>query len=165
MLFSPVFLALLSLAVNVQASPYVLHEKRSHIPAGWAVSRRHDAAEHLPLRFGLRQSNMDQLDAMLMDIADPQSPNYGAHWTPEKVAKTFAPSKASVDAVRAWLLAEGVPATNMKIAPGKGWIQANVTVEHAERLLRTTYHVYTHEGGEQHVGMSSPHASGWCERR
>ena len=75
MLFSPVFLALLSLAVSVQASPYVLHEKRSHIPAGWAVSRRHDAAEHLPLRFGLRQSNMDQLDAMLMDIADPQSPN------------------------------------------------------------------------------------------
>lgn len=154
MLFSPVFLALLSLAVSVQASPYVLHEKRSHLPGGWTVSRRHDATEHLPLRFGLRQSNMDQLDALLMDIADPQSPNYGAHWAPEKVATTFAPSKASVDAVRTWLLAEGVPAANMKIAPGKGWIQANVTVAHAERLLRTTYNVYTHAGGEQHVGMS-----------
>ncbi len=59
MRFSPVFLALLSLAVSVQASPYVLHEKRSHVPAGWTVSRRHDAGEHLPLRFGLRQSNMD----------------------------------------------------------------------------------------------------------
>ncbi|KAF8963500.1 peptidase S8/S53 domain-containing protein [Flammula alnicola] len=159
MRFSPLFLnllALLSLGGAVQAS-YVLHEKRSQIPAGWSFVRRYEASEVLPLRLGLRQSNMDRLEEMLMDVSHPESPNYGNHWSPAQVAKTFAPSKETVDTVRTWLVDAGFDESRMKVSPTKTWIQVNMTVEEAERLLQTEYNVYSHNGGDQHVACDSYH--------
>jgi len=85
-------------------SSYVLHKKRSHVPPGWTLIRRQDASEYIPLRFGLKQSNISRLVQHLYDVSHPESPNYGKHWTLAQVAKVFAPDKKSIDAVRSWLL-------------------------------------------------------------
>ena len=86
-----------------QISRRVLHESRDNVPHGWGLRRRADADTVLPLKISLRQSNLANLDAYLLDIADPDSPRYGQHWTPARVADTFRPSTAAVDAVREWL--------------------------------------------------------------
>ena len=38
----------------------------------------------------------------------PKSPSYEKHWTAGDIAATFAPTDETVDAVRNWLVANGV---------------------------------------------------------
>lgn len=56
-----------------------LHEKRGSTPKAWKRSGRvhHDAI--LPIRIGLTQSNLENIYEHLMDVADPDSFNYGKH--------------------------------------------------------------------------------------
>jgi len=138
----------------VRQYPFV-HERRSHTPSGWSLLRRYGSYEVLPLRFGLKQSNLDRIDEVLNDVSHPKSPNYGNHWTPAEVVKAFAPSTETIDTVRTWLHEAGFDASRFKISLTKAWIQVNATVAEAERLLQTEYYIYTHVGGEKHVGMLS----------
>ena len=135
-------------------SPYSVHEQRSNIPHGWSRNRKHHAAAVLPLRFALSQSNIDKIDDFLNDVANPDSPNYGNHWTAGQIAATFAPSDDSIDTVRNWLSGNGFGSDRVKLTKTKGWIEVNATVEEAERLLLAEYHVYNHESGKEHVGSS-----------
>ncbi|PPQ70652.1 LOW QUALITY PROTEIN: hypothetical protein CVT26_010074, partial [Gymnopilus dilepis] len=138
-------------------SPYVLHEKRSAPPAGWNLVRKFDADEVLPLRFGLKQTNLDKLDDWLLEVSHPESPKYSSHWTPAQVADSFAPSQESIDIVRSWLVSGGVAASRVQLSKAKGWLMLNATVEEAERLLKTQYNVYEHENGDHHIGCESYH--------
>ncbi|EPQ51643.1 subtilisin-like protein [Gloeophyllum trabeum ATCC 11539] len=157
MLFLPlVSLALLSLAsAEPRISPLITHEKRSHIPAGWSHTHRHDPVAVLPLRIGLVQSNMDKLEKLLLDVSGPESANYGKHWSAGKVSQTFAPSRETVDTVRDWLTGSGIEASRVKLSGARTWIELNATVEEAERLLNTEYHVYSHTTGKEHVACDS----------
>ncbi|KAF9474366.1 subtilisin-like protein [Pholiota conissans] len=134
---------------------HVVHEKRSHLPTGWSLSRRHTPYALFPLRFGLRQSNLEHLDKFLMDVAHPDSPNYGKHWMPDEVAKMFAPSRDSLDMVLGWLKTEGFGSERTWIASTGSWIHVNTSVEDAERLLHTQYNVYAHVSGGEHIATES----------
>jgi tripeptidyl-peptidase I len=133
-------------------STYSLHEKRSHIPHGWSRSHKFHPSSVLPLRFALSQSNIDDIGQYLNDVSHPQSPNYGNHWTPGKIASTFAPAPETINAIRNWLLENGFTGDRIRLTKAKGWIEVNATVEEAENLLLTQYHVYKHESGQEHVG-------------
>ncbi|KAH9902589.1 subtilisin-like protein [Cubamyces lactineus] len=133
--------------------PRVPHESRSILPRGWAPVRRAESDFILPLRIGLAQSNLESLEEFLLDVADPESPNYGGHWNPAKVAATFRPSSESVDTVRGWLVESGIGAERVRLSPGASWLVANVTVAEAEELLGTEYYVYEHaDSGHKQVG-------------
>ncbi|TFK47450.1 subtilisin-like protein [Heliocybe sulcata] len=158
------FLRLVSLALlsgagvalaEPRISPSVIHEKRTYTPAGWSRSRRSLSSAILPLRIGLVQSNMDKLEEMLLEVSAPDSGNYGKHWTAGKVAQTFAPSRESVDTVRGWLGDSGIAPERVRLSGAKTWIEINATVEEAERLLGTEYHVYSHSSGKEHVACDS----------
>jgi tripeptidyl-peptidase-1 len=97
----------------------------------------------LPMRFGLTQPNLDKADAYVSHVSDPTSPNFAQYWTAQQVSDTFKPSVASYSAVRAWILAAGIPPENVATAPdGRGWLRSNMTVAQAESLLHTTYNLY-----------------------
>jgi tripeptidyl-peptidase-1 len=101
------------------------------------------------------QANIDRIDEYVNDVAHLDSPNYGNHWSAERVAKTFAPTVESIEAVRGWLVDAGFARERVRVVRSRGWIEVNATVEEAERLLRTEYHVYRHEdSGQGHVGSS-----------
>ncbi|PPQ68887.1 hypothetical protein CVT25_009010 [Psilocybe cyanescens] len=166
--FSVVFLILLellSLALLGQASAssaspyreYILHEKRSLVPSGWSLVRRHHASAVIPLRFGLKQSNIDRLEELLNDVSHPESPNYGNHWTAAQIAEMFAPSNHSISTVRTWLANAGFGTSRVRLSSSKSWMQINATIEEAERLLRTKYHVYEHRDGTQHIACKDYH--------
>lgn len=85
----------------------------------------------------------------------PDSPNYSKHWPSEKVVDMFAPEQVTVDTVRAWLIESGLDPQTITHSDNKGWLAFDVTVELAERLLLTEYHLYEHEDG---------HKTADCER-
>lgn len=133
-------------------SPLVLHEKRSYVPVGWTHSRKHQTAAILPLRFALSQPNIHAIDQYINDVAHPDSPNYGNHWTAAQVADKFRPSHDTVQTVKSWLLESGFAPERIRITKAKSWIELNATVEEAERLLNAEYYVYKHASGKEHVG-------------
>lgn len=85
------FLAL-SWAALVSAMPalapnsYAIHEKREFTDANW-IQRDVDLDRRLvfPMSIGLTQRNLDESHGFLMDVSDPESPNYGKYWSAKKV--------------------------------------------------------------------------------
>ncbi|KAL0946313.1 hypothetical protein HGRIS_012554 [Hohenbuehelia grisea] len=147
-----------SVLADPSISPSVQHEKRFHLPPGWAHVRRHELNSVLPLRFGLAQSNIHKLESFLNDVSHPESPNYGNHWSPAKVAETFAPSGESIRVVKDWLVGSGIDPGRLRLSPTKNWIKVNATVEEAERLLQTEYNVYSHDDtGTEHIACDAYH--------
>jgi tripeptidyl-peptidase-1 len=118
---------LLSLAASGLAGS-VVHESRGPAPLGWADLGRHAADAVLPLRFGLAQSNLDKIEEYLIGVSHPDSPDYGNHWSPDQVAKTFAPSKESVDAVTGWLHGAGLHPERVKVSSSKGWVEVKCVI-------------------------------------
>lgn len=141
-----------SAAARIPRAGHVVHEKRDFFPAPWSRTKRLAKDHILPMRFGLKQNNIDRLEEMLMDVSHPDSPNYGKHWSAAMVAETFAPARETIEAVKNWLEEFGIHASRMRLSPSKGWIDFNATVEEVEELLDTEYHVFTHEEtGKEHI--------------
>ncbi|KYG49907.1 hypothetical protein M433DRAFT_58202 [Acidomyces richmondensis BFW] len=153
--FSPSFvisaLVAAAAASPVGSSPRTIHEKRDGVPAGWEKRDALDRRAILPMRIGLVQSNLDKGHMWLEDVSSPNSKNYGKHWSAKEVAEAFAPSKETVDAVTAWLVSSGIDSNRIKQSQGLNWLDFEATVDEAEQLLDTKYHVYEHETGQPHV--------------
>jgi tripeptidyl-peptidase-1 len=131
---------------------YSLDQKRSAIPSGWSHIAKHNPSSTLSLRFGLSQPNINDIHEWLLDVSDPESPNYGNHWTPSQVADRFKPSRDTVRTVHNWLIKSGIDKDRIRVSHTRTWIELNATVEEAEHLLQTEYHVYEHHSGTKHVG-------------
>lgn len=68
------------------ATPYVVHEKRSIGLSQWTRSdAKLSRAATVPVSIGLMQRNLENGHDFLMDVSHPESPNYGKHWSAEKV--------------------------------------------------------------------------------
>ena len=142
----------IALAVPSQRANHVVHERRTVKPVGWVKSHKADADDIIPLRIGMKQQNLHMLEDLIMDVAHPNSPAYGQHWTPERIVDFFSPSDSTVASVRTWLGASGIDEDKLRLSLDKGWIELNVTVATAERLLDTEYHIYKHASGAKQIG-------------
>lgn len=60
-------------------------------------------------------------------------------------------SDETVDTVKQWLAAAGIPLERVSTAQGGNWLQFDATVDEAEGLLNAKYHVYEHSSGQPHV--------------
>ncbi|KAI6136974.1 peptidase S8/S53 domain-containing protein [Pisolithus sp. B1] len=138
-------------------SPYVVHEKRTAIPPDWSFVRRHHGSSTLPLRFALKQRNIEKIGDFLLDVSHPDSPDYGNHWSPSDIAYKFSPSSDTIDTVREWLLSTGIGPHRIQLSPSRGWINVNASVEEAEQLMNTEYNLYKHASGTERVGCEVYH--------
>ncbi|GBE88831.1 Aorsin [Sparassis crispa] len=130
-------------AASTSISPRIVHESRASVPAGWRVLRRAEPSTILPLRIGLAQSNIDNIEAFLLDVSHPDSPNFGNHWSPQQVVDTFRPSAETVDTVRAWLLESGLEEKRVKLVKGGSWISGRRT--HVELITPTLHFDVKHK--------------------
>ncbi|MCJ1312513.1 hypothetical protein MMC25_006187 [Agyrium rufum] len=153
MLFSALTtLALAASGVLARAVPatHVVHEKRD-LELGGSYSRlikgeRISGDVKLPMRIGLKQSNLEKGQDFLLDISHPDSPKYGQHWTQEEVIAMFAPSKDTVQAVTDWIVeAAGIVKERIHHSGNKAWLAFDATTEEAERLVHAEYHQYEHQ--------------------
>ncbi|KZS91782.1 subtilisin-like protein [Sistotremastrum niveocremeum HHB9708] len=145
-----IFTALGAIASPV-TSPKTLHSKRIASPS-WNAHRRLEPHHTLPLKIGLTQSNIDSLPSLLSSVSDPLSPTYGQHYTPSEIASIFAPSDESIGAVKSWLHSEGIHPSRIRLSDTKAFLSFEASVEEAERLLETEYHIFKHEDGSENVG-------------
>ena len=157
MVSSIAILTLLTVAASCLGfSPLVRHESRRALPPNWERSRRAPADMILPFRVGLTQPNLDRIGELLLDVSHPESRNYGNHWSAAEVANTFRPSPETVHNVRSWLMKEGIDASRIQLSTSGGWIEANISVAEAEKLLNTEYFVYSHVSADvEHIGCAS----------
>ncbi|KAL9078122.1 MAG: hypothetical protein Q9157_002949 [Trypethelium eluteriae] len=98
----------------------------------------------MPISIGLTQSNLDKGQDYLMDVSDPESINYGKHWTAQQITDAFAPSEETINAVKDWVVSSGISSSKLSLSGSKGWISMDITAGQAERLFHTNYHVYEH---------------------
>jgi tripeptidyl-peptidase-1 len=154
------FFFLLAICTLVAGAPsrrvgYVVHEKRTVEPVAWFRTRRLEAHKILPLRIGLTQQNIHELEELLMSVAHPDSPTFGQHWSPGRVMEHFAPSQVTVSTVRSWLIASGFHPARIRVSHNKGWIDVNATTSEVESLLDAEYYVYTHPSGHEQISPYS----------
>ena len=142
-------LAVAIAAPTSNSKRHVVHERRDRLPSQWRRSAKLHGDSYLPMRIALTQSNLDRADEFLMDVAHPESPNFGKHWSAKQVAETFAPSEDAVVSVIEWLSEAGIAGSRVKQSQSLNWIEADVTVAEAESLLSTKYYEYRHTSSEQ----------------
>lgn len=123
------------------AAPRVVHEKRA-LPA-LGRGDRVDPDSIIPVRIGLKQSNLDSGYDRLMEVSHPSSENYGKHLSAAQVHDLFAPNEETLAAVKEWLIFAGVDASSTKGYVKKGWLAIDMPAWQAEDPLSTEY--YEHD--------------------
>lgn len=137
--------ALLSVATaRIAPSDHIKHELRDeHFNNHWMKKSRIEEDISVPVRVGLTQSNLDEGQALLMNISHPDSEHYGKHLSASEVNEMFAPSNDSIDMVTKWLqsaLSDRV----INLSRSRQWLELNATIAELENLLHTDYHEYKH---------------------
>ncbi|KAI0482591.1 subtilisin-like protein [Xylariaceae sp. FL0804] len=135
-----------------------LHERHPpHWGRKWTKRERLQSEAVLPMRIGLKQSNLEAGHEKLMDLSDPKSANYGKHMSSEDVIDFFAPAQASVDAVLGWLTASGIAKDRLAQSANRQWIQFDAAAGEVEDLLFADFHVWEHADGSFDVSTEAYH--------
>ncbi|KAH9843424.1 putative protease S8 tripeptidyl peptidase I [Teratosphaeria destructans] len=147
--------ALLGGVLALPSSNHVLHERR-HIPL--RGRRERIAADAvIPVRIGLKQSNLHLGYDRLMELSHPDSARYGQHLSAEEVHDLFAPAVDTVQAVKAWLVDSGIKENDILSYTNKGWLAIDVPAKVAERLFSTSYYEHELGDGSRRIGCDEYH--------
>jgi tripeptidyl-peptidase-1 len=160
-----VFVSILAaLVAAVDAKPmrrstrHVVHEEQQIGRRSWSKAKSLHSHAVLPVRIGLTQQNLHRAEEFINEVAHPESPDYGKHWSRKKIIEMFAPKQESIDLVMEWLEVEGVHPSRVNLSNGKNWLSFNATVGEVEQLLKTQYHIYTHDKfGHTHFACEKYH--------
>ncbi|KAI0737695.1 tripeptidyl peptidase A [Daedaleopsis nitida] len=114
-------------------------------PRGWTKSTPAPADHVVELRIALPQSNFEQLEKQLYEVSDPFHERYGDHLSKEEVEALVAPHDESVHLVNEWLASHGLYEEHLARSPARDWVIVKVPVSLAEEMLKTEYHVWTHD--------------------
>jgi hypothetical protein len=106
------------------------------IPSGWTPTGSPNPETLMTMQVALKQKNIDGLQAKLMDVSDPESPNYGKCLSKEDMEAYTSPSTDSLQTVKLWLASYGVPASSIS-QPTPDWMEVSVPISKAEIMLNT----------------------------
>lgn len=100
---------------------HALHERQiPHWSRTWQKKARVEKTALLPVRIGLRQTNLQEGHDLLMKMSsDPASSHFGRRMSALEVIDFFAPPKEAVEATRDWLVAGGINVTRISQSTNK----------------------------------------------
>lgn len=157
MLFTGFFVlatCLSAVSARPTTNAQVSFKKQTAANSRWEKQGKASAAAMIPMTIALAQQNLEQGPQYLQDISDPTSANYGKHWSAQKVRETFAPSEESTNTVKAWLTGAGISKEQISSAGSGSYLKFSATVDQAQSLLKTQYHIYQHQDtNEVHMGV------------
>ncbi|TVY25147.1 Tripeptidyl-peptidase sed1 [Lachnellula hyalina] len=143
---------------RVVPSSHSLHERHlPHWESQWTKRSKVPDTQILPMRIGLKQSNLEEGHDKLMDLSTPGSSNYGNHMTAEEVVDFFAPQQSTTDAVTEWLVSSGISPDRFALSVNKQWIQFDATAAEVEELLFAEYYVWDHLSGSHDISSEGYH--------
>ncbi|KAM7215665.1 alkaline serine protease [Rhypophila decipiens] len=140
-------------------STHALHERGlPHWGNTWEKTEKVPTGAMLPMRIGLRQSNVDVGHEMLMDRSTPGSPNFGNHLSAQQVIDLFAPPQDSVEVVIDWVVSAGIARERISQSTNKQWVQFDANVTEVEHLLLADYYIYEHRAtGTRNIACDEYH--------
>lgn len=106
----------------------------------WTWSHRCSPYDEVNLIFAVRTRNGDRVTERLMEVADPQHPDYTQHMTLEELGELIR-DDAAVQTVESWLAPH---ASVVDRTVNGDFVTAKLVVYEAERMLQTEFHAYTH---------------------
>jgi tripeptidyl-peptidase I len=153
-----ILLGSLALSFAGPSSRYEIHQKRDGSSQWIKRDAQLNPRSIIPVSIALSQRNLHRGDEFLMDVSDPLSPNYGKHWSTDKVGistrlnssnkkqlvETFASSEATITSVKSWLKDFGIAEERITLSLSRNWLRMNLTIEEAQSLLKTEYREYEH---------------------
>ncbi|KAF9013555.1 subtilisin-like protein [Hymenopellis radicata] len=117
----------------------------AEIPRGWVYQAAPSPDHVLDMRIGLKKHREGELISALYEVSSPQHERYGKHLSKEEVDALVAPHPDAVEAVESWLAFHGADPKDAAFRSSSGsWVTISLTVAQAERMLGTTYGVYSH---------------------
>ncbi|EKD20175.1 uncharacterized protein L3040_004045 [Drepanopeziza brunnea f. sp. 'multigermtubi'] len=160
------------LALEVTASPlsysgrkkraipasHSLHER--HLPSWehqWSKKSRVPDTQILPVRIGLKQSNLEAGHDKLMEISTPGTETYGKHMTAEEIIEFFAPHQSSTEVVSEWLLSSGISSDRIGVSTNRQWIQFDANAAEVETLLFAEFYLWEHRSGVHDISTKEYH--------
>ncbi|EFQ35648.1 Pro-kumamolisin [Colletotrichum graminicola] len=137
---------------------YVLHQRQApSVSQKWVRTQRLSDHVVLPVRIGLKQSNLEAGHDKLMDIANPYSTNYGKHMSPQEVIDFFAPAQTSVDIVVSWLVDCGISRDRIGQSANRQWIQFDANTSQLQSLIYSDFYIWEHQDGSQDIATEEYH--------
>ena len=99
-----------------------------------------------PIEFSVGLQLSDPAGAVALEraVSDPGSASFHHYLTPAQWEKRFSPTQASVQAVTAWLNAEGISVE--AVTPDRMTVHATATAATIERAFGTSLGEYRHQG-------------------
>jgi len=119
----------------------------SHVPTAITSGQAARVASlatstHLQLSLNLPLRNETELDQLLLQIYDPQSPNYHHYLSVQEFTNRFGPTQQDVDRVVAWATANGLKVTGTPA--NRRLVAVDGSVENINRALHLTIGSYQH---------------------
>jgi Pro-kumamolisin, activation domain len=116
-----------------------------HVPHAVASSRvlnKLPDATRLNLAIGLPLRNQNELDALLAQLSDPASPNFGHYLTPEQFAAEFGPTEQDYQALIQFAHENGLVVTGTH--PNRVLLDVSGGVSEIEQALHVKMMAYDH---------------------
>ncbi|RYP03338.1 hypothetical protein DL764_005211 [Monosporascus ibericus] len=133
---------------------HAVHEKRTQTAQVWKrlpTSISPDTI--LPLAIALAQENLGSAEDELLSVSDPSSPHFARYWSSARVAAHFSATDETFATVTSWLEMSGIYKRRLRRSNGGDWILFNATIQEAEMLLKTKYHLFARQDGQEtHLG-------------
>lgn len=141
-------LAVFAFAQSVLASK--VFEEVVEIPEGWRElpSMRVNRENTLSMRIHLAQQNVAAFEQKVIDMSTPDHPTYGDHMNTHEIKRMLQPTQETLTSVLTWLEAAGI---SQHVAVEHDWINMNVTVAQAEKLLDAKYSYFRDDDGKRTV--------------
>lgn len=108
----------------------------------------------LTLAFQPSAAQQSQLDTLLAQQQDPNSPNYHQWLTPEQFADQFGASADDLSKVKQWLTTQGFQVS--AVARGRDFIQFSGTAGQVKSAFHTEIHRYAVNGETHYANASEP---------
>jgi subtilase family serine protease len=114
----------------------------------WASSANYagaaSASDAIGFRVYLGWRNAGAAESFASAVSDPVSSRYGQYLTPQEFRQEFAPSQASVSAVKAWLAGQGFDIVYTPM--NNHYIEAEGTVARVQTAFGTSIGYYNYSG-------------------
>eukprot|EP00929_Paragymnodinium_shiwhaense_P004107 TRINITY_DN104833_c0_g1_i1.p1 TRINITY_DN104833_c0_g1~~TRINITY_DN104833_c0_g1_i1.p1 ORF type:complete len:569 (+),score=86.57 TRINITY_DN104833_c0_g1_i1:120-1826(+) len=123
----------------------MMHTRSTNVPAAWKAVAPSPKDAVVPLRFVVKQRNLDILQTIVDDISNPKSANYANYLSLEELRELTRDAEA-VATVRKFLSEFDVVDSRSTI--NEEIITVKVTVQTAETMLGAPFTQYMHENGE-----------------
>ena len=126
---------------GIYSHSHVFKERSKHLSSRVNIEKRgrtrHDQTHEVI--FAVQQKNIDELTSILYDISDPDSPNYGQHWSNDEVAG-FTSNPEGRDAVVSYLNSNGASVVSETRA-GE-YITARAPIRVWEKMFDTEFFAF-----------------------